>query len=166
MSTMYNAVIDVGRVEPLDEYLDQLDGYHAVLAGTPAGTLEVIISLPAESLRQAATTALAVVEAAGLTPRTLDVLTSEDFDARHADDDGETISVAEAAELLGVTPSAVRQRLGSGSLPGRRVGRDWRLPKAGVEQLAAGQFRGIGPDDAAAIAEKRARSQRRYTGTE
>lgn len=133
--TLYNAVIDVGRAEPRDEYLEALAEHSPVLAAAPRGTLEVVLSLPASSLRQAVVTALALVEAAGLTPRSIEVLTSEDFDARSADD-GATISVAEAAELLGVTASAVRQRLGAGTLPGRRIGRDWRLPRAAIEREA------------------------------
>jgi len=156
MTTMYNAVVNVGRVEPLDNYLEQLYGYHAVLASTPEGAVEIIISLPAETLRQAVTTALAVVEAAGLAPDAIEVLTSAAFDARHGEDDGETISVTDAAELLGVTASAIRQRLAAGTIEGRRVGRDWRLPKAAIEARAAGQFRGLTPEDAQQIAERRA----------
>ncbi|WP_225753181.1 helix-turn-helix domain-containing protein [Actinotalea sp. Marseille-Q4924] len=47
----------------------------------------------------------------------------------------ETLSIQEAAELLGVTASAVLQRVSSGSLPGRRVDRDWRLLRPASKRL-------------------------------
>lgn len=136
-TTSFNAVIDVGRIDvDASALLDDLAEYHTVLAGTPRGTVEVVMTLPAESLRQAASTALALIAAAGHEPRTILVMTTDDFDIRNGlDPVPEDISVAQAAELLGVTPSAVRQRLAAGTLPGRRVGRDWRLPRADIEAL-------------------------------
>ncbi|GAA4627239.1 helix-turn-helix domain-containing protein [Cellulomonas oligotrophica] len=141
MSTSFNAVVDVGRVDvenDADAILKALAGYHAVLAGTRRGTVEAIVTLPAETLAQAATTALAVVAAAGGTPQSLQVMTTEEFDRRAglAEDD-EDLSVPQAAKRLRVTQQAIRQRLASGSLPGRRVGRDWRIPAAAVERVAA-----------------------------
>jgi len=49
------------------------------------------------------------------------------------------VSVAEAAAALGITPEAVRKRLGRGTLLGHRVGRTWRVhlddvPKTGGQR--------------------------------
>ena len=38
------------------------------------------------------------------------------------------IGVTEAAGALEVTPQAVRERLAAGTLPGRKIGRNWVLP--------------------------------------
>lgn len=38
------------------------------------------------------------------------------------------IGVTEAAGALGVTPQAVGERLAAGTLPGRKIGRNWVLP--------------------------------------
>lgn len=134
-TTSYNAIVDIGVTTPDDAILDALTGYHAVLSSTAHGTLEVVITLPAEDLRQAATTALAVVaQAIGRSPRAIHVLTTEDYDAGLGTSlEPETVSVNEAALILGVTPSAVRQRLALGTLPGRRVGRDWRVPRLALD---------------------------------
>jgi len=137
MSTDFNAVVDVGRVDPEAFDLDAFAAHSGVLAGSPLGTAEVILTLPAESLGQAAITALALVTAAGYTPRAVRVMTAAAFDAEYGLDPADTISVTQAAAALGVTTSAVRQRLGSGSLPGSRDGRDWRLPRIAIEREAA-----------------------------
>lgn len=48
-------------------------------------------------------------------------------------DDRAGVSVAEAAAALGITPEAVRKRLGRGTLTGSRVGRTWRVHLASVD---------------------------------
>ena len=133
MSTDYNVLIDIGRVDPDGLDLDVLAEWSAVAAGTPLGTVEVVLTIPARTLRQAAATGLSVVEAAGLETRSVRVLTTAAYDAGlDVGVEPETVSVADAARILGISPQAVRQRLGAGSLPGRRVGRDWRIPRASV----------------------------------
>ncbi|MCV2396182.1 helix-turn-helix domain-containing protein [Actinotalea sp. M2MS4P-6] len=136
MAASYNVVVDIGRVDPVALDLDPLAELHAVAAGTCYGTLELILTLPAEDLRQAASLGWSVVKAAGHEPQALTVMTIADFDLRWGLDEPATITVREAAELLGVSPQAVRQRLDSGSLPGERRGRDWHLPKRAIERLA------------------------------
>lgn len=49
---------------------------------------------------------------------------------------GSLLSVRETAELLGVTPIAVRRRIDAGSLPARKYGRQWLLDRADVERSA------------------------------
>jgi len=45
----------------------------------------------------------------------------------------EVFTVAEAAAMLKVDPSTLRQRLRAGTLGGFRVGTDWRIPKADLD---------------------------------
>jgi excisionase family DNA binding protein len=53
----------------------------------------------------------------------------------------EELTSEEAAELLGVTASRVRQLLRSGVLPGGRIGRHWLLPRS--ESRRMGAHRGV-----------------------
>ena len=43
---------------------------------------------------------------------------------------GARFGVSEAAVRLGITPQAVRDRITSGRLPGRKVGRNWVVSDA------------------------------------
>ncbi len=45
----------------------------------------------------------------------------------------EVFTVAEAAAMLKVDPSTLRQRLRAGTLGGFRIGTDWRIPKADLD---------------------------------
>jgi excisionase family DNA binding protein len=45
------------------------------------------------------------------------------------------LSVRDAAEQLGVSPAAVRLRIGGGDLPAVKLGRDWRIDERDVQRL-------------------------------
>jgi excisionase family DNA binding protein len=47
-------------------------------------------------------------------------------------DPGDVLTLAEAAALLRVSPSALERQLHQGTIPGRRIGEDWRLSRAAV----------------------------------
>ena len=80
--TEYNAVVDLGLDTAPDDILDALLDYHPALARSPRGTVVAIITLSAESLRQATITALAVCErATGREVCAVEVMTTADFDA-------------------------------------------------------------------------------------
>jgi excisionase family DNA binding protein len=49
------------------------------------------------------------------------------------DDMNEVFTVAEAAAMLKVDPSTLRQRLRAGILGGFRIGTDWRITKADLD---------------------------------
>jgi len=60
------------------------------------------------------------------------------------------LTVAEAAELLKLKPDSVREYLRRGQLPGRKIGREWRLSEralhdwlsvCGAEGIAFGAAR-------------------------
>lgn len=137
--TDYNAQVEWKTRDDIDaQLMTALDPYSPAIARSERGWVEAYYTLPADNLRQAITTALAVAEAAAAAEvLSIEVLPTAEFDARNGVEDApETIGVPEAAEILGVSPQAVRQRLAAGSLPARREGRDWRIQRAVVEQLA------------------------------
>ena len=85
--TSFNAIVELDTTlgsDADDAIMDALLDYHPALASTSWGTVDAIITFPAESLRQAASTALAVVSAAapGVTVRSVQVMTTADFDVR------------------------------------------------------------------------------------
>ena len=140
----YNATIelDTPATEQAAEHLvDQLasHGYSPAAGASPFGRLEVVITLPADGLRQAAVAALALVEqAAGIPARAVEVLTTDDFDRRHGlDPVPDLVSVTDAANMMGLSRQRVLQMVDEGKLPHSRVGKAIVLPRAAVEQAAA-----------------------------
>jgi excisionase family DNA binding protein len=139
--TMYSAHVEVDHRGDfdVDQMMDQLELYHASVGMSARGYADAQISLPAETLAQACTTAIAVVSAAfGAAAVACEVLTEAEFDARqgweHLPD---LISVSEAAEILGVTRQAVLQRIGTKSIPAEKIGRDYAIPRAAVVALSS-----------------------------
>lgn len=55
------------------------------------------------------------------------------------DDLGTTITVAEAAPILGLTVRGVRFRAQTGTLPGWKKGRDWQFDRDEIERIAAAE---------------------------
>ncbi|QKD80147.1 helix-turn-helix domain-containing protein [Actinomyces marmotae] len=118
-----------------DRLIDALALYHPAVGQEPwdPSVWTATISLPAENLPQAITTSLAVVSALGHV-RGIDALPTTDFDARHHVnledelDSVEFVSVAQAAQRLGITPQGVRHRISAGVLPAHRVGHTWNIP--------------------------------------
>lgn len=49
------------------------------------------------------------------------------------------LSVAQAADLLGVSPARIRQRIAEGSLPAQKVGAAWVLERAAIVPAAVGR---------------------------
>ena len=49
------------------------------------------------------------------------------------------LSLVEAGRALGVSGYTVRRRVADGTLPGIRVGAQWRIPVAAVEAMVAGE---------------------------
>jgi hypothetical protein len=81
----YNAVVEVGatQVVHVDHLMTKLAAYHPAVGISPRGWLEARISVPAETLVQACTTAVAVVEAAALTVAiACEVMTEAEFEVR------------------------------------------------------------------------------------
>lgn len=147
MTTLYNATAITDRpsaqvTEDLaDAIMDRLASYHVALGFTDLH-LRVIITLPGEDLDQAFSTALAVLHRAlqptGVGVQGVEVVSTAEFDRRNGIPPvPELLSVTEAAELLHVTGTRVRQMLDAGQLPGQKAGATWVLSRAAVERAAA-----------------------------
>ncbi|HEY8393612.1 MAG TPA: helix-turn-helix domain-containing protein [Thermaerobacter sp.] len=63
----------------------------------------------------------------------------------------EVMTVAEAAAYLRVDERTVRRLLREGRLPGRKVGREWRLHKAALDRFLAGEYEPLSPEALAAF---------------
>ena len=48
------------------------------------------------------------------------------------------LNIRQAAELLKVHPNTIRNWLKAGELPGKKIGRLWRISAAAVDALIAG----------------------------
>lgn len=139
--TDYNATITLARRPFRDDddpwvgdVLDALVGYSPVVAGDNLHS-EIIITLPATDVRQAATTALALTAQAapGVRVVGLEILTTEEFDRRvELPIIPRLVSAAEAADRLGITRQAVLHRLEAGTLRGEKVGSTWVILEASL----------------------------------
>ncbi len=136
---MYNATVEVALRkidnDGIDLVMKRLAQHHPGLGASPRGWLDATISLPAESLAQATVTAVAVISSAyGAAAIACEVMTETERDARDTFVPlPELISVAEAAEVLGVSRQRVLQRINDRTLPATRVGRDYAIPRTAVE---------------------------------
>jgi excisionase family DNA binding protein len=145
---MWNAEIELDIkptpriVEKLaTEWMPALADYHAAMATSRTGHVLVIISLPAETLRQATSTALAVVQdVTGRTATSVQVMTTEAFEARGTGEPTalpRLLSPPQAAEILGQSRQNVLLMLEQGRLPGAKVGNAWVVLASAVEAKAA-----------------------------
>lgn len=129
--------------EVVDEVMDGLADYSGVIGRNDRGRLELVMTVPASGLRQAAVTGLAVAEAAlgghGAVV-SFEVMTTNEFDARTAAIEvpkmPELLSLSQTAELLGITRQAVHNRIATGALPAVRVGATWAVAADVARQAA------------------------------
>lgn len=140
----YNITIEVNDATPLaaddvDRITDELESFTPALSNSVRGYRSATVTVPGATLRQAVTAALAVVEAAlGAEAVAIDALTEQEFDVRQGwAPVPDLVSVAEAAELLGVTKQRVQQRINDHTLPATRVGSTYVLPRSAVEAARA-----------------------------
>ena len=154
----YNARVELDACFPtdrdeadalVDRLMDEVEVYGGTVAQTHRGRVELIITVPAHSMRQAIATALAVSTAAGYPePFALEVLPTVEYHRRV--DDAPVpplLSVTQAAELLGVTRARVQQLIDGGQLAAVKVGEQWAVVRAAAAARARalqGQGQGAG----------------------
>lgn len=146
----YNATIEVGHrpdpggIDPdfADTILDDLATCSPAISISERGWLEITITLPAESLVDATSSALTYIRMA--TARgdgkaqypavSVNVTTTEEYDKRNGLDVQmpDLVSVTEAAEILGVSRQAVLDRIGRHTLPATKVGREYVIRRASL----------------------------------
>ena len=137
----YNATLTITPSSPvedddtIDVLMDAFADYHPAVGDAPAspGALQVVITLPAHTLAQAVATATALAAQVG-DLEGIEVIPTEVWDRREGlkIDDVELVSVTEAATILGLTSQAIRDRITAGTLPGRKIGRNWLVPTAAL----------------------------------
>lgn len=140
----YNATIEIAELlgdEPSADLLDALADFGPALTESLRRRTQVIITVQADSLRGASTAALSIVEGTGHAPVTVQLMPTAEYDATAGmiDAPARLYSVTEAAELLGVTPQAIRARIKTGSLPATRIGESWAVPAVLVEGAETGR---------------------------
>lgn len=127
----YTAEVVFKTTAAAEEIMDVIKDFHGVYTIRGAGEEHAItISYPADSDKQAETIAEAVTEKFGEVVG-LNVLTTQDRDRNEGYPPiPDLVSVTQAAEMLGVTRSAVIQRIESGSIYAVKVGNAWVIPSA------------------------------------
>ncbi|MBB2925493.1 helix-turn-helix domain-containing protein [Cellulomonas cellasea] len=140
MSTDFRARLELAtRDAPHEPALAALGTALVTTGHTALGWVELHLTLTADDLGTAATDAVARATAAtGLPVLAVEVLPRAEADARAGIiPSPTTIGVPETAVLLGITEQAVRHKLRTGRLAGRREGRDWRIQRAEVDRVRA-----------------------------
>jgi hypothetical protein len=124
--------------ERATELLEFFDGYHPAVSAGYRNRPSVTITLPAENLRQALTTAVALVEAAGGSPVYVEVMTTDEFDVRAGFVPVPKLtSASDAGEYLGVSRVRVNQMIDEGRFPSaQKVGNTYVIPTEAIWQNA------------------------------
>ena len=147
MTTSYAAHIELTETQPTNDrvlaLMDALATYHPAVGISPRGYLDAQITVPAESLAQAITTAVAVVEAAaGVPALRAEVMTEAEFDAR----EGyvpmpDLVSITEFAELMGITRQRAIQMVAENKLTtAQKVGKTIVIARSEAIAKAAHRF--------------------------
>jgi len=141
MTESYNVVAELDATfgeENADALLGPIAEYSGAAARSELGHAEVVFTIPAESVRQATSTALAVLETYPWPLRSLRVLSTADFD-RLTDAMAlpPLVSVQEAADDLGMTRQGVLKAIKGKVLPATRVGGTWVLQQSVVDSARA-----------------------------
>lgn len=136
--TQFNVIVEISvpaTREHAVEWVDALADYSPAVSSTTRGATEVVVTVPATTLRQAASTGWALFAEAPVS--TFTVMPTAEFDRRADDVDlPELVGATEAAQMLGVTRQRVQQMAAIGALPSVRVGKALVFPRATVEAMA------------------------------
>ena len=137
----YNATLTITPFSPVeddeavDALMEALADYHPAVGDAPAspGARPAGGTLPPPTLAQAVATATALAAQVG-DLEGIEVIPTQVWDRRAGlkIDDVELVSVTEAATILGLTSQAIRDRITAGTLPGRKIGRNWLVPTAAL----------------------------------
>ena len=137
----YNATLTIHANKPatenddIDDVMEAFASYHPAVGDAPAspGALQAVVTVPAHTLAQAVATATALATQVG-DLEGIEVIPTQVWDRREGlkIDDVELVSVTEAATILGLTSQAIRDRITAGTLPGRKIGRNWLVPTAAL----------------------------------
>lgn len=114
---------------------EQLAGYGPEVGRTLQGRVEVVLTLPGDSLLQAVTSAVgAATVATGFDVLVVEAMPVREFAERlPAPDVPDLLSVTEAADVLRISRQRVLQLIEGGRIPAVKVGSTWAVPRASAE---------------------------------
>ena len=124
----FNAILTLNRQHPGADLADEvhgtdLDAFHAVTGVDQRGRAQIIITITADDLGQAAATARALLARFPDQVR-FEVMTAEEYDRADVPIP-QLRSVTETADRLGITRQGVLDKITRGQLPARKVGNTW-----------------------------------------
>lgn len=118
-----------------DRIVDALAAFSAAASISDRGRVEVVITIPGDTLPQAVQAGLAVLTSAGLDPVRIEAMATAEWDASNGVTDRvpELLSVTDVATMLGLTRQGVLHRIRTGDLPAKKVGREYAIPADAVK---------------------------------
>lgn len=144
MTNMYNAHIEIDErnftPDRAVSVMEKLVTYHCAPGTSRRGRLELRLTLPAENIEQATSTAVAVAEhATGNKVVRLDIMPESEFEAIQGYQPiPELMSVTEAAEALGMTRQRILQMIAEHKFPSAtKIGSTIVLAQTDVEAKLA-----------------------------
>ncbi|TFV90407.1 helix-turn-helix domain-containing protein [Blastococcus sp. CT_GayMR16] len=147
--TDYNARIELDSRDydeaAVDVLMDVVEPYAGVVArAVHGGRVELILTVPADNLRQATITALSIVLATGHQVYALEVLPTDAFHQRiNATTVPELLSVTQTADELGISRQRALQLVNAGQLDAVKVGDTWVIPRQAVTSRASQRRRRV-----------------------
>lgn len=139
MTENYTATVELdirddGTGDRDDGIIDALDAYSPAVGRSPLGYIEVVLTVPAATLTQAAQTITSVIaESVGATILSIEIMSVDEYSRRvGVKPMPELVSVTAAAEIAGVSRQAILARLETGSIAGEKVGNTWVVQKAAL----------------------------------
>lgn len=118
-----------------ENLLDKFTDLDPSIGQSPFGYVTLTCTVSAGSLDKAARLAVQLV---GSVPVSVSTMPSTDHAKRvgTASSLPPLLSIAEAAELLDISRQAAQQKVDSGEIPARRVGRAWVIPASAIDATA------------------------------
>ena len=144
-TTSYNVTVTVVTDVPTRELIDNLVGCHPAVSPAGTGLAEVVITVPADDLRHAVSSALRTVEAAagGGQVVGIEVVTTRAFDSwLQFEPMPRLLSVLQASEVLDLDPEKVVAALECGNLRGALVGDTWVVQRSAATRAASSDAAG------------------------
>ena len=139
MTENYTATVELdirddGTGDRDDNIISALEAYSPAVGRSPLGNIEVVVTVPAATLTQAAQTISSVIaEGIGATILSIELMSVDEYSRRVGIVPmPELVSVTTAAEIAGVSRQAILSRLESGSITGEKVGNTWVVQKSSV----------------------------------
>lgn len=135
--TSYNVTIELDQAfgaKSAERAVEALVGFHPAVGGTCRGSTEIVVTVQAERVHAATSAALGLVQMHDLgEPVAVRTQTTADFDRKLGLTPApELLSVTEVAAVLGITRSAVLQRIDNGSLAAQKVGSTYAVHRGAI----------------------------------